>query len=57
MIIMMIVPSNLYSPLGADMADEGDPVTRVLWLAILASGTVLVMSRMSLTLRVCRRQY
>jgi exopolysaccharide production protein ExoQ len=55
MIVMMIVPSSLYSGGGEEGGAEGNLLTRALWLAILAIGTVVALSRSALSLRVCRR--
>ena len=52
---MMIVPGNLdYSGTSAS-SEDGNPITRLLWLAILASGTILVMTRVALFVRLWRQ--
>jgi len=55
MIVMMIVPVSLFSGGGEEGGAEGNPLTRALWLAILAVATVAALGRSALSLRVCRR--
>lgn len=55
-IIMMIVPGDLnYAPDAPPPSADGFPLTRVLWLACLGVGSILVLGRSALSLRVWRR--
>jgi O-antigen ligase len=54
MIVMMIVPGDLDYSFSADTSD-GNPVTRTLWLLILAVSLVIIFLRGPLALRLVRR--
>jgi exopolysaccharide production protein ExoQ len=54
MIILMIVPGNLDYTGNAPSDEGGNPITRALWIALLAFGTTLALSRLSLTARLSR---
>lgn len=55
MILVIVIPGNLDYTGQSQESVDGNPVTRGLWLVILAIGVAVVLIRMTLALRVLRQ--